>query len=123
MERELWKPYEMYGKGFLVSSHGRIKSVYWTSKTGQPIMLKGTVLKTSINDRGYEYVSIKIPLTNKKKRLTVHRIVCALFHPNPENKPQVNHKDLNQLNNHSANLEWATAKENTHHAHSNGARE
>ena len=52
------------------------------------------------------------------KTVAVHRLVCTEFHPNPNNKPEVNHIDFNQLNNHKDNLEWVTAKENMAHYYS-----
>lgn len=42
----------------------------------------------------------------------VHRLVAETLVPNPENKPEVHHKDANPFNHHPSNLEWVTRKEN-----------
>lgn len=49
------------------------------------------------------------------KSIAVHRLVASVFIPNPDNLPEVNHKDGNKLNNSVENLEWITRAENCRH--------
>jgi hypothetical protein len=67
--------------------------------------------------KGTNYLHVS--LNSRERVFTVHRLVAETFLPNPENKPQVNHKDGNKLNNHVSNLEWVTASENMKHAYKN----
>ena len=61
------------------------------------------------------YMQVKV----SGKQIYVHRLVAQAFIPNPDNKPQVNHKDGNKANNNVNNLEWVTNKENISHAYEN----
>lgn len=91
-----WKQYNNY----LVSEYGDVKNS------------KGLMMKPDITYKGYK----KITLSGKK--WYIHRLVAMLWINNPQNKPQVNHIDMNKVNNHYSNLEWVTNTENTLHAYS-----
>lgn len=98
-----WEYIEELNNLYLVSDTGIIKK----SKTRK-------ILKTKLNEKGYEIVVIMIK--GKKHILRVHRLVAKAFIPNPNNLPQVNHIDGNKLNNCVNNLEWVTNEENYAHA-------
>jgi hypothetical protein len=50
----------------------------------------------------------------------VHRLAAKTFIDNPDNLPEVNHKDGDKLNNSMSNLEWITSSGNKIHAYKNG---
>lgn len=90
-----------------------------SSKNGMWMKLQ---LFTNRNNRSKPHVQYTVGLTKYGKRTTylVHRLIAQAYIQNPENKPQINHKDGNPLNNNIDNLEWATAAENNRHARNNG---
>lgn len=93
------------------------KGLYQVSNTGlvRSIRLKPyKVLSLSIKPNGYVRVTLSKGGLDKSKY--IHRLVAEAFLPNPEGKPQVNHKDRNKLNNSKSNLEWMTSRENIRHA-------
>ena len=62
-----------------------------------------------------EYLRVSLVNNGKKTSESVHQLVALTFLPNPDNLPQVNHKDENKLNNRIENLEWVSAKENSNY--------
>lgn len=93
----------------------RTGEVYSYNYGRQGILKK---LKLFVNSEGYQFTCLF--MNGKQKNLAVHRIVALSFIPNEKNKPEVNHKDCNRLNNNVENLEWSTRKENVLHAYNLG---
>lgn len=113
--KEIWKNIIEWEGCYKISNLGRVKSLVRKGVTKEKILKP---LKIGPNKN---YFYLHVILCNKingrvDKRISIHRLVCMAFIPNPLNKPHINHKDNNPLNNNVNNLEWCTPKENTQHA-------
>ena len=76
----------------------------------------------AICDNGHGYKQVFVCVKNKRYVRYVHRLVAECYVPNPNNAPEINHKDGNKANNAADNLEWCTSRENKLHAISTGLR-
>lgn len=100
---------------YQVSNLGRVKSLNRTSthSKGYIAHYKEKILKQSFERN--EYVRVGLSKYGKTKLYYIHRLVASAFIPNPDNLPEVNHKDENKTNNSADNLEWCTHKHNSNH--------
>ncbi len=91
---------------------------YLVSINGDVYSTKRHKYLTKSYNGGYAKIIIKVDGVHHNK--LVHRLVAQAYIPNPENKPQVNHKDGDKANNNVFNLEWCTQSENNIHAFKSG---
>lgn len=109
-----WKDIVGYENEYQINQFGEIRTL-----NDSPKLKKYDVLKPQISKRnGYVYQMLY--KNGKEKLLRVHRLVAMAFLPNPNNLPQVNHKDGNKQNNSVDNLEWCEQSDNMKHAYKNG---
>jgi hypothetical protein len=110
LANEEWRDIPGFDGAYQVSTLGRVRSVdriyHKQYKDGHDgtTRHKGRILKQRLNEHGYWIVSIVYKC--KSMIFLVHRLVAITFIPNPDNFPEVNHKDENPLNSHVDNLEW-----------------
>ena len=101
---EIWKSLPGV-PGIEVSTFGRVRTLdRVVSSENMTRFQKGRILKQNESNSGY--LLVNIPINGKQATKIVHRLVAKTFIPNPDNLPQVNHKDCDRTNNNVSNLEW-----------------
>ena len=119
MTEEIWRPIEGYEGLYEVSSYGRVRSLdkYVKCDYEKYRLHKGKVLSPGKDKDGY--LSVVLSCNGKLHLKKIHRLVAEAFIPNPDNLPQVNHKDEDKTNNRVDNLEWCNRKYNCNYGSRN----
>ena len=110
METEIWK--SLPGAPVVeVSTFGRVRTLDRVVPRGKHTQLtKGRVLKQCNRKDGY--LQVRIPIDGKFATKRAHRLVAQAFIKNPNDLPEVNHKDSDRANNNVSNLEWCSRSYN-----------
>ena len=116
---EEWRDIRGYEGIYKISNLGRVKRLAYEIQNPSP-RANGSMLKFKehlLTPRRitHGYLSVALYKKGTRKDYKLHRLVAEAFIPNPENKPEINHKDENKANNEVINLEWCTHKYNSNY--------
>lgn len=116
---EIWKQIIGYEEFYEISNLGNVRSVERTIKQTNNNITYDRILRKQIIKQQYcnGYSTVSLCKDGKPKRFGVHRLVAEAFIENPNNLPQVNHKDENRSNNCVDNLEWCDCQYNNSYGH------
>ena len=121
MKGEIWKDIAGFEGKYQVSNTGKVKSLertVWNGKGYYKIPEK--ILEGY--DNGYGYLCVKLCKEGKRKQYRINRLVAQAFLENPQNLPEVNHKDENKYNNCVENLEYCNRSYNINYGTGNKRR-
>ena len=115
MKGEIWKDIEGYEGYYQISNMGRVKSLertVWNSglNGGCYVTIPEKIMK-GVAD-GHDYLQVKLYKDGKDKKCRINRLVASAFLENPQNLPEVNHKNEDKTDNRVENLEWCSSSYN-----------
>jgi hypothetical protein len=105
---EIWENIKNYENYYQISNLGRVKSLARFDNMNRKISEK--ILNPRKDKKNYYGVALN--KNGETKYFKIHRLVGIHFIDNPNNLPQINHKDENKQNNCVDNLEWCTNQYN-----------
>lgn len=91
------------------------EKLYQINRNGQVWSLKRQIFlkpRLQINKNGGKYFIIELYKDKAKCKFYLHRLIALQFIPNPLGLPQIDHKDIDGLNNCLDNLRWASRRTN-----------
>lgn len=91
---------------------------YLVSNTGKVLGKKGllTPYLAGKVKKGNGYYMVDLYKDSVRKKMYVHTIVATAFVLNPNGLKEINHKNLDKLDNADSNLEWSTRVHNVNHS-------
>ena len=104
LPKQIWKDIPGYEGKYQVSNLGNVKSLNY-KRSGKEKLL-------TPYQKPNGYMTISLWNNNRGHTEYIHRLVANAFIDNPDNLPEVNHKDENKQNNSVENLEWCGSKYN-----------
>lgn len=111
-----WRDIPGFEGWYQASKAGKIRSkkrtVYYCDSARKQVY-PSVVLIPGVTESGYSIVTLCLYAKRYTRR--VCRLIGLTFIPNPENKPQINHKDGDKRNDAANNLEWSSGSENQLH--------
>ena len=111
--KEIWKPISGYEGLYEVSNLGRVRSLgHFVGNQYIERRFQNRIRLIKASNRKANYKGVTLHKDGKQKAFLLHRLVAEAFIPNPENKPEVNHKNHIRWDNRVENLEWCTRQEN-----------
>lgn len=96
--KDEWKDVEGFESKYKINRLGEV----FNKETGKNL--------TASVDKCNGYAKYNLYINGENHTCLAHRLVACAFIPNPENLPQIHHKDGNKQNNTVDNLEWVSRK-------------